>query len=48
MTGGTNDLWWDLDIKMILAGIFTTTCQAEHHDIVPLTVKMLKDRFNFA
>ena len=34
--GGTNDLWWDLDIKMILANIFTMTCQAEHHDIVPL------------
>ena len=36
MLGGTNDLWWDLDIKMILANIFTMTCQAEHHDIVPL------------
>jgi lysophospholipase L1-like esterase len=34
--GGTNDLWWDLDIKMILANIFAMTCQAEHHDIVPL------------
>jgi len=46
--GGTNDLWWNLDIKTILANMFTMTCQAEHHDIVPLTVKMLKDRFNFA
>jgi acyl-CoA thioesterase-1 len=34
--GGTNDLWWDLEINMILANIFTMTCQAEHHDIVPL------------
>jgi acyl-CoA thioesterase-1 len=34
--GGTNDLWWDLDINMILANIFAMTCQAEHHDIVPL------------
>ena len=34
--GGTNDLWWDLDIKMILANIFAMTCQAEHHDITPL------------
>ena len=34
--GGTNDLWWDLDIKMALANIFTMTCQAEHHGIIPL------------
>ena len=34
--GGTNDLWWDLDINMILANIFTMTCQAEYHGIVPL------------
>ena len=34
--GGTNDLWWDLDLKLIRANIFTMTCQAEHHDIVPL------------
>ena len=34
--GGTNDLWWDLDIKLVLANIFTMTCQAEHHDIIPL------------
>ena len=34
--GGTNDLWWDLDINMILANIFAMTCQAEHHGIVPL------------
>lgn len=34
--GGTNDLWWNLDIKMVLANIFTMACQAEHHDITPL------------
>jgi len=34
--GGTNDLWWDLDINMILANIFAMTCQAQHHNIVPL------------
>jgi lysophospholipase L1-like esterase len=34
--GGTNDLWWDLDIKMVLANIFAMTCQAEHHGIIPL------------
>lgn len=34
--GGTNDLWWDLDAKLIQANIFTMTCQAEYHNIVPL------------
>ena len=34
--GGTNDLWWDLDIRSIQANIFTMTCQAEYHNIVPL------------
>ncbi|MGD2184876.1 MAG: GDSL-type esterase/lipase family protein [Desulfobacterales bacterium] len=34
--GGTNDLWWDLDLKLIQANIFTMTCQAEYHHIVPL------------
>lgn len=34
--GGTNDLWWDLDLKLVRAHIFTMTCQAEHHDITPL------------
>ena len=34
--GGTNDLWWDLDIKLIRANIFTMTCQAEYHNITPL------------
>jgi len=34
--GGTNDLWWDLDLRSIQANIFTMTCQAEYHNIVPL------------
>jgi len=34
--GGTNDLWWDLDLKLIRANIFTMACQAEYHNIVPL------------
>ena len=34
--GGTNDLWWDLDLKSILANIFTMTCQAEHYRIIPI------------
>lgn len=34
--GGTNDLWWDLDINLIQANIFAMTCQAEFHNIVPV------------
>jgi lysophospholipase L1-like esterase len=34
--GGTNDLWWDLDLKLIRANIFTMVCQATHHDMIPL------------
>ncbi len=34
--GGTNDLWWDLDINLILANIFAMTCQAEFHNIAPV------------
>jgi lysophospholipase L1-like esterase len=33
---GTNDLWWDLSINVILANIFSMACQAQHHGIVPL------------
>ena len=33
---GTNDLWWDLDINLILANTFAMTCQAEYHNIVPV------------
>ena len=34
--GGTNDLWWDLDINLIQANIFAMTCQAEFHNITPI------------
>jgi len=34
--GGTNDLWWDLDINLIQANIFAMTCQAEYHNIAPV------------
>jgi lysophospholipase L1-like esterase len=34
--GGTNDLWWDLDINLILANIFAMACQAQHRDIAPV------------
>ena len=34
--GGTNDLWWDLDVNLIQANIFAMTCQAEYHNIVPV------------
>ena len=33
---GTNDLWWDLSINVILANIFSMACQAQHHHIVPV------------
>ena len=34
--GGTNDLWWNLDVNLIRANVFTMTCQADHHGIIPL------------
>ena len=34
--GGTNDLWWDLEVNLIQANIFAMTCQAEFHDITPI------------
>jgi lysophospholipase L1-like esterase len=34
--GGTNDLWWNLDINLIQANIFAMACQAEFHNIVPV------------
>ncbi len=33
---GTNDLWWDVPVNMILANIFAMTCQARYHGITPL------------
>jgi lysophospholipase L1-like esterase len=34
--GGTNDLWWDLDINLVQANIFAMTCQAQYHNIAPI------------
>ncbi len=34
--GGTNDLWWDLDINSIQANIFAMACQARFHNITPI------------
>jgi lysophospholipase L1-like esterase len=34
--GGTNDLWWDLDINLILANVFAMACQAQYRNIVPI------------
>lgn len=34
--GGTNDIWWDLDVNTIQANIFATACQAKSHDIAPI------------
>jgi lysophospholipase L1-like esterase len=34
--GGTNDLWWDVDINSILANIFAMACQAQYRRIVPV------------
>jgi lysophospholipase L1-like esterase len=34
--GGTNDLWWDLDINLIQANIFAMACQAQYHNIAPV------------
>ena len=34
--GGTNDLWWNLDINTILANIYAMACQARYHNIVPI------------
>lgn len=34
--GGTNDLWWDLEVNLILSNIFTMACQARYRNIVPI------------
>jgi lysophospholipase L1-like esterase len=34
--GGTNDLWWDLEVNLIQANIFTMACQAQFHNITPI------------
>jgi acyl-CoA thioesterase-1 len=34
--GGTNDLWWDLEVNQILANVFAMACQARFHNIIPI------------
>ena len=34
--GGTNDLWWNLEINLIQANIFAMACQARFHSITPI------------
>ena len=34
--GGTNDLWWDLEVNLIQANIFAMACQAQFHNITPI------------
>jgi acyl-CoA thioesterase-1 len=34
--GGTNDLWWGLDVNSILANLFSMVVQARHHGIAPV------------
>ena len=34
--GGTNDLWWDLEVNTILGNIFSMSCQARYHNITPV------------
>ncbi len=33
---GTNDIWWDLEIRQILANTFAMVFQAQYHGITPL------------
>lgn len=34
--GGTNDLWWDWEVKTILGNIFSMSFQARYHHITPV------------
>lgn len=34
--GGTNDLWWDLQVNLIQANVFAMACQARFHNIIPI------------
>jgi lysophospholipase L1-like esterase len=34
--GGTNDLWWDLEVNLIQANVFAMACQARFHNITPI------------
>lgn len=34
--GGTNDLWWGLEVNTLLGNIFSMVVQARHHGIAPV------------
>lgn len=34
--GGTNDLWWGLEVNTLLSNIFSMAFQARHHGIAPI------------
>ncbi len=34
--GGTNDLWWNMEVNLIQANIFAMACQARFHNITPI------------
>jgi lysophospholipase L1-like esterase len=34
--GGTNDLWWGWEVKIILGNLFSAVFQARHHGITPV------------
>lgn len=36
LMGGTNDLWWDLDLNLIQANLAAMVSQAKYHDIAPV------------
>ncbi len=36
LTGGTNDLWWDLSTGLIQSNLFTMAFQARYHGITPI------------
>ncbi len=36
ITGGTNDVWWDLDVYQMRANFFSIARQAQHHGIAPI------------
>jgi lysophospholipase L1-like esterase len=36
LLGGTNDLWWGLDPKLIIANLASMVVQAQHYGIVPI------------
>ncbi len=36
LLGGTNDVWWDLEMNLIQANLFSMVCQAQHYNIAPV------------